>query len=363
MIPLRRAFAWAWIASLCACGQPDADPDPAEAGYVDSWESRTVCARAVPLYNLGESCGADDFASYRLRKLTDVGARPVFSPDGRRLGFVDRHFGDVYELDLATGERVCVTCDFEHQGFWRVHYLPDGDYLLMGPRHYWGRLASRLFSNGLYFMPSDRSRRPVWMGIRIFEGIAVSRVERRIAYARSIFGTLLPWPNRLFVAEVDAEGRIRKEREVHRSIQFVEPQDFLPGDGVLVFSRYTPDTEVITLDLDTGKAENQSRAPGTGEEPEGLFPDGRFTLMESSRHLEKGDVGDVDIYALRLGSGGREVRRLTHFDDVPGEKASNPVVSPEGCRIAFMKGVEPESWQAMTGDSAGLYLLEALRCR
>jgi hypothetical protein len=38
-------------------------------------------------------------------------------------------------------------------------------------------------------------------------------------------------------------------------------------------------------------------------------------------------------------------------------------VSPEGCRIAFMKGVEPESWQAMTGDSAGLYLLEAVRCR
>jgi hypothetical protein len=85
--------------------------------------------------------------------------------------------------------------------------------------------------------------------------------------------------------------------------------------------------------------------------------------MESSRHQEGGGVGDVDIYALRLGSDGRDVRRLTHFADEPGEKASNPVVSPEGCRIAFMKGVEPASWQAMTGDSAGLYMLEALRCR
>jgi hypothetical protein len=65
---------------------------------------------------------------------------------------------------------------------------------------------------------------------------------------------------------------------------------------------------------------------------------------------------------LRLDGSGRDVRRLTHFNDVPGEKATNPVVSPEGCRIAFMKGVRTEDRREFTGGSDGLFLLEFYRC-
>lgn len=49
----------------------------------------------------------------------------------------------------------------------------------------------------------------------------------------------------------------------------------------------------------TGKVANYSNAPGQYEEPEGIFPDGRHTLVECDKHILKGSQYD-DIYKLDL---------------------------------------------------------------
>jgi Tol biopolymer transport system component len=113
----------------------------------------------------------------------------------------------------------------------------------------------------------------------------------------------------------------------------------------LTFSAYGyQGTEVMGLDLQTGKVTNYSNAPNQYDEPEGIFPDGKYTLVECDKHILKGSQYD-DIYKLALdGSGNTE--RITHFNDYPGYKASNPVVSDDGRYIAFQF--------ARVGDPAGV---------
>jgi Tol biopolymer transport system component len=78
---------------------------------------------------------------------------------------------------------------------------------------------------------------------------------------------------------------------------------------------------------------NYSNAPKQYDEPEGIFPDGKHTLVECDRHSGKGSW-HIDLYKLALDGSGR-TERLTFFNDYPAYKASNPVVSDDGRFIAF----------------------------
>ncbi|HUS07776.1 MAG TPA: hypothetical protein VMZ52_15835 [Bryobacteraceae bacterium] len=55
---------------------------------------------------------------------------------------------------------------------------------------------------------------------------------------------------------------------------------------------------------------------------------------------------EIDIWKLRLDGSGKDFVRLTNFNDYEGWKASNPVVSTDGRRIAFQI--------AHTSDPAGV---------
>ncbi len=126
----------------------------------------------------------------------------------------------------------------------------------------------------------------------------------------------------------------------------LETQNFRPPDEKeLIFSAYGyQGTEVAGLDIETGKVVNYSKAPNQYDEPEGIFPDGKHTLVECDKHNPKG-TQYIDIYKLALdGSGNTE--RLTFFAEYPGYKASNPVVSDDGRYIAFQV--------AKRGDRAGV---------
>ena len=93
-------------------------------------------------------------------------------------------------------------------------------------------------------------------------------------------------------------------------------------------------------DLSTKAVTNYSNSPGQYDEPEGIFPDGQFTLVECDKQNLKGP-SYVDLWRLKLdGSGAYE--RLTHFSDYPGYKASNPVVSYDGKFIAFQMATSRE---------------------
>jgi Tol biopolymer transport system component len=117
----------------------------------------------------------------------------------------------------------------------------------------------------------------------------------------------------------------------------LEAQNFRPPDErELTFSAYGyQNTDVCGIDLETKKVVNYSNAPEQYDEPEGIFPNGRWTLVECDREgLSGRGPGHVDIWKLSLdGKGTWE--RLTYFNKYPGYKASNPVVSDDGKLMAF----------------------------
>ena len=99
------------------------------------------------------------------------------------------------------------------------------------------------------------------------------------------------------------------------------------------------------------------RAPGQYDEPEGIFPDGQFTLVECDKHNHAGS-GHIDLYKLTLdGSGHYE--RLTNFSDYDGYKASNPVVSDDGRFIAFQLATSREA----AGVGHGIFIYDIERAK
>jgi Tol biopolymer transport system component len=120
----------------------------------------------------------------------------------------------------------------------------------------------------------------------------------------------------------------------------------------MTFTCYEPRNaaSVMGIDLTTGVVTNLSKAPGTYNEVEGIFPDGQYTCVEGDRQVEtlggSRGAGNIDIWKLKLDGTGKDFVRLTHFNDFEGGKASNPVVSTDGRFMAFQA--------AKTTDPAGV---------
>ena len=62
-----------------------------------------------------------------ITKVTNFGERADWSHDGKRILFVERSFGDVYEYDLETGKYRPLTHHYYHGGYVRALYLSNGD--------------------------------------------------------------------------------------------------------------------------------------------------------------------------------------------------------------------------------------------
>jgi hypothetical protein len=151
--------------------------------------------------------------------------------------------------------------------------------------------------------------------------------------------------SRIFEADVVYEGgvpRLAGRRLVLDSHDLpfrctLECQNFRPADEKeLTFSAYGHQgTDVCGVDLATKKVVNYSDAPDQYDEPEGILPDGNWTLVESDREgLSGRGPGHVDIWKLSL-DGKKRWERLTFFNRYPGYKASNPVISDDGRFMAF----------------------------
>jgi len=304
-----------------------------------------------------EKTPADNLPPH-IYRLTSFGERADWSHDGRRILFLEKTFGDVFEIDLRTREIRGLTHHYHHQGYTRALYLANGDILLSGARSFAAEnpLPSRLSEAELWVLGKDLDKPPVPLGTKCSEGPAVSRERMTIAwtidhgdYPASIqTGVSQIWTSD--IAYRDGKPALVNRRLVldSGSLSFrasLEAQNFRPPDEKeLIFSGYDyQGTEVLSINLETGKITNYSNAP-TYEEPEGIFPDGRYTLVESDRHNPKGSQY-IDIYRLNLDGSG-QMERLTFFNDFPGFKASNPVVSDDGRFIAFQ--------MARLGDPAGV---------
>ncbi|UCF37427.1 MAG: PD40 domain-containing protein [Acidobacteriota bacterium] len=288
--------------------------------------------------------------------LTNFGERAVWSPNGQRIAFVHRTLGDAFEIDVETRELSCLTCAFSHAGFFRVHYLSSGDFILIGPSEAVDRGKARWNESELWFLAKGSSGPPTRLGQKLNEGIAASRQSPRIAWSESSNqypDEISEGVSRLVVADVQVEGKdvsLVNKRVVHSDKWphcWLEAQDFRKDDSELTFSCYQPENEaeVMGVLLADGKVVNYTNSPGVYDEPEGIFPDGEFTTVECDQQNDRGDHF-IDIWKLRLDGTGKDYTRLTYFSDFEGFKASNPVISPDGSRMAFQI--------AMSKDEAGV---------
>ena len=281
--------------------------------------------------------------------LTHFGERADISPDNRRVAFMAKSFGDAMVIDLKTRVIECLTCNVPGAVFLRVMHLVTGDYILIGPDHFENIHTSRTRDNELWFLSRQPGSKPVRLGQKMSEGAAISKKSLRIAFSQTAAQAtdLAPEASRLIVADVDlsaGEPRLVNRKTVYESKDrscVLEAQDFYDNDNKMTFTCYQPNDQasVMGIDLPTGKVTNFSNAPGTYNEPEGIFPDGLYTSVEADRQCEwlggRRGSGNIDIWKLKLDGTGKNFVRLTHFNDYEGGKASNPVVSTDGRFMAF----------------------------
>lgn len=296
----------------------------------------------------------DELPPY-ITQVTHFGERADWSHDGKKILFVEKTFGDVYEVELSTKIIRPMTHHYYHEGYTRALYLSNGDILLSGARKFDAEnpIASRKEDNAeLWVLKKDLSGPPTPLGEKCSEGPAVSRKKMWIAWTQK---------EAFYVADITYENgtpKLTNKKKIldGRDLPFkcwLETQNFRPPDEKeLIFSAYGfQGSEVMGVDIETGKVVNYSNAPDQYDEPEGIFPDGKYTLVECDKHNRQkveytefaGPV--LDIYKLALDGSGK-TERITFFNDYPGYKATNPVVSDDGHFMAFQ--------YAKKGDLAGV---------
>jgi len=298
-----------------------------------------------------------------IRLLTEQGQRAEWSLDGKKVIYLSRAGGDVYEIDIKSGVKTAVTGHYERPdsfGYYRALYLPNGDYLLTG-----GPGRHEAF---LQIMDKSLSKPPVTIDLIVREGPAVSRKNFRIAWTQK--------QEKIWIADIVYKNGIPEltnkkliidnKNVVVDGIKYegiIEPQNFRPPlEKELIWAQYgTTDkgiftSEVFGYDLETGKIVNYSKAPDQYDEPEGIFPDGEYTLTECDKHNPLG-TSKIELYRLKLDGTGQDYTRLTFFSDTEGFRASNPVVSDDGRYIAFQESRS----DSPPGAGEGIYIFDLLK--
>jgi hypothetical protein len=301
-----------------------------------------------------------DHLPQNIEVLTHFGERADISPDNQRVAFMAKSFGDAMLIDLKSRVITCLTCNVPAAAFLRVMHLVTGDYILIGPDHFEDIDTSRTRDDELWFLSKQRGAKPVKLGEKISESVAVSKKSLKIAFSQLPVQApdLAPGTSRLVVAGLDLSAgtpKIINKRTVYESKGrgcVLEAQDFYDDDRKLTFTCYDERglASMMGIDLGTGEVTNFSKAPSSYNETEGIFPDGLYTTVESDRQCEqlggKRGYDNIDIWKLRLDGTGKDFTRLTHFNDYEGGKASNPVISTDGRFMAFQVG--------RTGDPPGV---------
>lgn len=303
-------------------------------------------------------------------KLCEYGERPYWSPDGKKIAFIEKNYGDVCEMDLETREIRNLTKNLgEHHTFLRVLYLANGDYLLIGPKVFKDRHISRRLESELWVLERDLQKPPVALGRCISEGAGVSTISNKITY--SVHGGHDPkvGSNEDYecrVAEIvyGSDGpMLGEERVIYRNTKgrHPEPQDFRSNDNEVIMAEYcgspfrNPDNwkcVVRGIDLTTLDVKTYIDEVTTHNECEGIFPDHEHICLESSCDFEN-MYPPIDLWKLKLDGSGRRVRLTRFFDRAPW-RASNSNVSPDGKWLAFMVN----TYTSEAGYGMGLGLMD-----
>lgn len=302
-----------------------------------------------------------------ITQLTGFGERAAWSPDGRRIAFIEKSFKDAFEIDLQTRLTRLLTGHFQHAGFLRIQYLPNGDYFLIGARNFTDVSTTRSRDQEMWVMKADLKTPPVPLEHRISEGVAISRKRMKIAWANThgqLPELLAPGESVIYTADIlykEGVPYLTNKQEVIRAKApecTLEAQDFRRDDTELIYVCYRrPDkADVFGIDLRTKQVTTYRKIEGEYNEVEGISPDGEWALVESSREqggAERQTSKYIDIWKLRLVPNSTDFVRLTRWGDYEGYKASNPVVSPDGKTVAFQSARNNDP----AGVGHGIFLL------
>ncbi len=307
----------------------------------------------------------EDMKAPYLNKITSFGQRCDWSLDGKKLIFLEKTFGDVYEVEVATGELTPLTHHYFHEGYTRALYLSNGDILLSGSKTFdandpWK--SRKPEQAELWVLKRDLLSPPTRLGVFCKEGPTASRKQMKIAWT----------VDDIYMSDIIYENGTPKLKEIDTIVRSadlpkevdnwrLETQNFRPPfDDELIFNAHFPsveyEAEVMGIDLKTKKIVNYSQRPDRYDEPEGIFPDGKHILVESTRHYPKRDEGRttwdyIDIYKLAL-DGSANMERITYFNKDKKYKATNPVVSDDGRYMAFQYSIIGET----TGIGHGIVI-------
>jgi Tol biopolymer transport system component len=280
-------------------------------------------------------------------RMTYFGERASWSPDATRIAFMEKSFGDAYVVDVST-KAIRLLTHYAHAGFLRVQYLPNGDYFLIGARTFTDIGATRSRDQEMWILKADAKPGDHAMPLdhKISEGVAISRTAMKIAWSntRGQYPDLLQeGESVIYTADVVYDGghpKLANKTEVIRAKApecTLEAQDFRRNDTELIYTCYRGGgfADVFGVDLKTKKITVYRKMAGEYNEVEGIFPDGEYTLVESSREQREQNSSYIDIWKLKLEPNSQDFTRVTHWGEYAGFKASNPVVSADGKRIAF----------------------------
>ena len=303
-----------------------------------------------------------DHLPANITRITQFGERADFSHHGKKILFVGKTYGDVFEVELATGKISLITGHFFHGGFTRALYLANDDVLLSGCTSFDAAKphVNRQLKAELWVLDKSYTKPPVRLGTKCSEGPAVSRKNMKIAWtvAHNQYPDSLKEGQYLFYqADIvykngipELSGKKVILDNLNTVYKDMEVQNFVPPlEKTMTFSAYGyQGTEVMLLNLETGAITNMSNADKQYDEPEGVFPDGKHTLVECDK-----ETGAVDIYKLALNGSGK-LERLTFFSNYKGYKSSNPVVSDDGKYMAFQMARSTD----LAGIGYGIFLMK-----
>ncbi|MEX1238834.1 MAG: hypothetical protein WEB30_03925 [Cyclobacteriaceae bacterium] len=300
-----------------------------------------------------------DHLPSNIELLTHFGERADFSPDNKSVAFMAKSFGDAMVIDLDTRVIRCLTCNVPGAVFLRVMHLANGDYLLIGPERFENISLSRSRDNELWYLKKERGSKPTRLNHKMSEGAAVAKNKMTLAFTvtRGQEPTLKQGSSQLVLTDIDTSGDhpvLTNKRVIYESKDnscVLEAQDFYDNNSKLTVTCYEPGAKASTMSIEiqTGKITNMSNFAGYNE-VEGIFPDGKYTCVESDRQVTwlGGEFGmrNIDIWKMKLDGTGKDFERITNFNDFEGGKASNPVVSADGRSMAFQS--------ARASDPAGV---------
>ena len=343
---MRKSFVHSIAVAALAVASAGAAPAALAQGALDF--SGKPLADDLPMGHAPGDPTYDMPAGQRL--ISAFGERPVFSPDGTKIAFIGHSYGDAFEYDLRTRKLRNLTAHMPHRGFLRVHYLNDGSYILLGPHDPAATMEeTRQKRIELFWLDREASMPAVPLRATVFEGLATSRLSNRIAWTENVptgasrqdvKGTLLKTAD---VVVAGGMARLANVTEVYTVTDCrAEAQDFLPGDKGVTMPCYNTDaafkggvrTQVLSIDLASRAITRYPTPPQLYGEIEGIFPDGKHSLVECS-----GDRGaGMDLCVLDLKPSAPNYTRITHIMDFGRWKYGNPVVSPDGRTIASQVG-------------------------